>query len=472
MATKPNGRVWVGFDLGGTKMLAVVYDGRFRPLARQRKRTRGHEGVKGGLKRLVATISEALDAAGVGADRLAGIGVGCPGPLNLDKGIVLETPNLGWKNAKVRAELEGAFGCPTVIANDVDAGTYGEYRFGAARGARCALGVFPGTGIGGGAVYEGAILRGRKGSALEIGHIPVERGGALCGCGRRGCLETVASRLAISAAAAAAAYRGKAPNLLQLAGTDGGAIRSGPLAKSIAAGDVAVEAIVREAARTVGWAMAGVVNTLAPDRVVLGGGLVEEMPELYREEVVAGLEAQVMPSFKGTYKVAVAELGDDATVKGAAAWAQQIVAPAEGGGRLQTRRVGRVAVDLLRIEGLLVFLEGQRDGTVHSPRPGRDRAVETRAVADVATGVALDLDPEPDGVLVVVDAHLDDGLHQPAGRALVPQHLARAAPVDGLAQFDGAGEGLGVHVGVHQHLARVGVGGDHGDQAVLVKLGC
>jgi len=329
MATNSDRQVWVGFDLGGTKMLAVVYDDRFRPLARLRKRTRGHDGVKGGMKRMAATISEALDAAGVGGDQLAGIGVGCPGPLDLDRGIVLETPNLGWKNAKVRAELEKVFGCPAVIANDVDAGTYGEYRFGAARGARCALGVFPGTGIGGGAVYEGTILRGRKGSALEIGHIPVIRGGALCGCGRRGCLETVAGRLAVSAAAAAAAYRGEAPKLLELSGTDVGAIRSGPLAKAIAGGDVAVESIVREAARTVGWAMAGVVNTLAPDRVVLGGGLVEEMPDLYREEVVAGLDGQVMPSFKGTYKVVVAKLGDDATVKGAAAWAQQTVAPSE-----------------------------------------------------------------------------------------------------------------------------------------------
>lgn len=318
-------RHWVGFDLGGTKMLAVVFDGGFRRVAVRRKKTRGNEGAKAGLGRIVDTIAAALDDAGLGPEDVAGIGVGCPGPLDLDRGIVLETPNLGWRNAKVKAALEKAFGCPTRIANDVDAGVYAEYRFGAAKKARCVVGAFPGTGIGGGAVYEGAILRGRTGTCMELGHVPVLRDGPLCGCGRRGCLEAVASRLAISGQIAAAAFRGEAPNLLAAAGTDVAEVRSGPIARAIEAGDLVVERVVRESARLIGWALAGTVNLLAPDVVLLGGGLVEEMPDLYAEEVAAGLADQVMPSFAGSYRVAVAKLGDFATVMGAAAWAEREV---------------------------------------------------------------------------------------------------------------------------------------------------
>ncbi len=331
MMAETERKVWVGFDLGGTKMLAVVYDDEFRPLARKRKKTRGVGGPGEGVRRMIGLIESAMEAANIATDRLAGIGVGCPGPLDLDKGVVLDMPNLGWKKVKVKAELEAAFGCPAVVANDVDAGVYGEYRYGAASGARCVVGVFPGTGIGGGAVYEGQIIRGARGSAMEIGHIPVVRDGPLCGCGRRGCLEAVAGRLAISAAAAMAAHRGEAPNLLQAAGTDLQNIRSRVIADAIAAGDGAVEAIVRDAARTIGWAVAGIVNVLAPDTILLGGGLVNDMAELFTGEIEAALRAQAMPAFTNTFKVVAAKLGDDATVAGAAALAQQAFGTGVGG---------------------------------------------------------------------------------------------------------------------------------------------
>lgn len=327
MSTDRKDFYWVGFDLGGTKMLAVLFDQKFRPVARLRKRTAGQAGTEAGLARIIALIRSLLEEAKVAPEEMRGIGVGCPGPLDLDRGIVLEMPNLGWKKTPLEAALRDAFGCPTVLANDADAGVYGEFRFGAARQARCVIGVFAGTGtgIGGGAVYEGRILRGRRGSCLEIGHIPVLRNGPLCGCGRRGCLEAISGRLAIAADAAKAALRGEAPYVMQKAGGDVAAIRSRVLADAIEAGDHVVEAMVREAARTTGWAMAGVVNLLAPDIVLLGGGLVEDMPKLFLDEIDAALGAKVMPSFAKTFKVAVAELSGDASVIGVAAWAQHVI---------------------------------------------------------------------------------------------------------------------------------------------------
>ncbi len=314
-------RFWLGFDLGGTKMMAAVYDRNFRLIASARAKTKGVEGAAPVLKRIKATIEEALRTAKLSARDLSGIGVGAPGPLDLDRGIILHAPNLGWHNVRLKDALERAFKCPAIVANDVDAGTYGEYRFGAARGGRCVLGVFPGTGIGGACIYRGRIIRGKTASAMEIGHIEVDPGGRLCGCGRRGCLETVASRLAIAAEAATAVHRGESPILAKLAGTDLAAIKSGTLAKAIKMGDKVVEQIVRHAAHRLGQATGNVVNLLAPDVVVLGGGLIQAMPVLYLKEARRGILDRALKDFTPDLKIVAAKLGDDATVMGAAALA-------------------------------------------------------------------------------------------------------------------------------------------------------
>lgn len=318
-------RAWVGFDLGGTKMNAILFDRKFESIARRKKKTRGAEGATAGVERIRSTIEKLLEEAGLEKARLGGIGVGCPGPLDLDEGVILAAPNLGWRDVPLKKILEKEFDCPVWICNDVDAGVYGEFRFGAAVGARTTLGVFPGTGIGGGMIYEGKIFRGKKSSCLEIGHIPVVIDGAVCGCGRRGCLETVASRLALSAEIAKAAYRGQAPHILRVAGTDLANIRSGTIQEAIEAGDEVVEEIMRDGARYLGIALAGAVNMLAPDVIILGGGLVEAMPRLYVDEIARVLAAHVMPAYQKTYELKVAKLGDDAGAMGAAAWTRHCV---------------------------------------------------------------------------------------------------------------------------------------------------
>jgi glucokinase len=323
-------RFWIGFDLGGTKMMAKVYTDELKAVGERRRKTKPQDGVEAGLERVRDTIREALSEAKVGREELAGIGIGCPGPLDLDKGVLIDAPNLGWRKVKLREHLEGAFRVPVVICNDVDAGVFGEYTLGAGRKMRCVFGIFPGTGIGGGCVYEGRLLRGRKHSCLEVGHMQMVPNGALCGCGRRGCLETLASRLAIASACAAAAYRGEAPYLLKTAGMDLENIRSGMLADAVRAGDKAVERIVRDAARWLGVGIANVVNLLAPDAVILGGGLVEAMPSLFKDEVESSVNEHVMPSFREVYKVYLAVLGDDATAAGAAAWARESVLNDQG----------------------------------------------------------------------------------------------------------------------------------------------
>jgi glucokinase len=323
MSTVEKTKHWVGLDVGGTKMLATVYDAKFKSLGQRRRRTKGTEGVDTVTSRMVRTIRDALDDAKVRPEQVAGIGVGIPGPVDSAKGIVLEAANLNWENVSLAKLLEKEFDHPVVLLNDVDAGVYGEYRFGAAKEARTVLGVFPGTGIGGGCVYDGQIIRGKRNSCMEIGHMIVRENGQLCGCGQRGCLETEASRLSVAAEVAKAAFRGEAPTVLEKAGTTIADVRSGVLADAIKAGDEVVEQIVRRAARVLGIAVGSCVHLLCPDVVVLGGGLVEAMPELYVESVTAMARETVMPSYVDTFEVVVAKLGDDAGVLGCAAWAEK-----------------------------------------------------------------------------------------------------------------------------------------------------
>lgn len=323
MDSSPEENNWVGFDLGGTKMLAAVFDGNLKQVARKRKRTRAHEGLEAGLDRIRQLVRGALKEAEIEPEQLSGIGIACPGPLNLEEGVILEAPNLSWQDVPIVEVLEKEFGCKAVVANDVDLGVFAETVSGAARGARCTFGVFPGTGIGGGCVYEGKIIRGAVNSCMEIGHTRVVADGPLCGCGLRGCLESVASRLAIASNVAAAAHRGQAPALLSKVGTDIAEIRSGALAASIAAGDHAVEQIVTAAAEYIGVAVAGVIHLMSPEVIVLGGGMVEAMPKLFRDTISRSAKAHVLSAFAKTFRVEIAELGDDAGLIGAAAWARQ-----------------------------------------------------------------------------------------------------------------------------------------------------
>ncbi len=325
----PKRRIWVGFDLGGTKMMAVVFDDKLKLLGKKRRKTRGSAGESVGLERLAETISMALAEADVETEEICGIGAGVPGPLDLQKGIILEAPNLGWKDVNLQEFLSKRFKCPALICNDVDAGVFGEYTSGAGQGARCVLGVFPGTGIGGGCVYEGRIFRGSRSSCMEVGFLQMSTAGAAAGVGPAGTLEGIASRLAIAAEAAKAVYRGQAPHLKGLAGVDLGKIRSSSLAKSIEMGDKVIEQIVRRAAEEVGRGIGSLINILAPDIVVLGGGLVEAMPKLYLESVKEGVRRNVLPSLAECAKLKLSELGDFAGATGAAAWVRQETASQE-----------------------------------------------------------------------------------------------------------------------------------------------
>lgn len=316
---------WVGFDLGGTKMQCSLFDSDMKLVDSRRKRTRGELGVDGGLARIESTISKLLDDCKVAPSQIAGIGIGCPGPVEWEKGIVHVAVNLGWEDVPVGKYLTDKFKCPVAVLNDVDAGVYGEYCSGAAKGSRSTVGIFPGTGIGGGCVYDGQILRGKLLSCMEIGHIKICSSPRHGATGMSGTLETEASRLAMAGEMAKLAYRGEAPNLLKSVGTELGAIRSKTIADAIEKGDKAVEKVVEDACDLIGYAVANVVLLICPDVIILGGGLVEAMPDLIVKHVTKVARKHVFECYRNQFDVRVAKLGDDAATVGAAAWCRKQV---------------------------------------------------------------------------------------------------------------------------------------------------
>ncbi len=316
---------WIGVDLGGTKILAVVFNDQFEPIGRARKKSKGHEGMELGLKRINQLIREALEDAKITLDMVKGLGIGCPGPLDLKKRLIRTAPNLGWENVPIADSIEAEFKIPVTVANDVDAGVFGEYKFGAGKGARCVVGIFPGTGIGGGCVYEGKILRGANCTCMEIGHIPLVPAGPLDGAGNVGSLEGMASRLSIAGAAAQACFRGQAPYLMEKVGTDVADIRSGTLADSVNNGDTAIAEIIDHTCGYLALSVVTVVHLLAPDVIVFGGGLIEAMSERMLPQIEKIARRRVLPSLRDVFKIVKANLSDDAGAMGAAALARQSV---------------------------------------------------------------------------------------------------------------------------------------------------
>ena len=311
----------LGFDLGGTKMYARVFNEKLEPIGTERQPTEGHRGTEKGVARIIDVMKAALEDAKVDASELAGIGMGCPGVIDVREGILRSTLNLGWDDVPLREILEKEFGVKVVVANDVDAGTYGEYVAGAGQGVRSLLGVFPGTGVGAGFVYDGKVFQGSRFSAMEIGRMRWPVPALNSAKGEYPTVETFCSRLSIASSVAAEAFRGKAPHLMKKSGTDLLKIKSKALKQSYEAKDEGTRAVIDNALEYLAMTVGAAVNLLAPDRIVIGGGLAEAMPDLFVEGLRKRAGKFMSEEYADELEIVVAELGDDAAAVGGAAMA-------------------------------------------------------------------------------------------------------------------------------------------------------
>jgi glucokinase len=280
-----------GIDLGGTKVQAVVVNSAGRPLGDARAPTPAGRGPADVAQAMADTLREAAAAAGIETSQLVGVGVGSPGDVDMAAGIVSNVVNLrGWDGGFPLAETLGsALGTQVAIANDVQVATNAEARLGAGKPYSSLLGVFWGTGVGGGIVLNGKPWLGR-GAAAEIGHMVVRRGGARCPCGRRGCMEAYAGRGAMEARARRLNERGRSTTLFEIMEERGrDRLTSGVWARALAQGDALAEELLERAVKALGAGVASAVNLLDVEAVVIGGGLGLRLGEPYVERIRAAM---------------------------------------------------------------------------------------------------------------------------------------------------------------------------------------
>ena len=301
----------VGIDIGGTKIAALRISAEGEIRARTLIPTPANDQTAA-LPALEAACAAVLE------DGVVAIGVGLAGLIDVRAGVLLSAPNLTWRNLSVSEGLGARFGLPVTVDNDATAAAWGESRLGASRGYDDSLFVGVGTGIGGGIVAGGRLLRGAHGLAGEIGHIIVDPDGPPCGCGNRGCWEQVASGLAIARAGRRAVADEPGSTIARLAGGDPRRATGELVTDAAREGDAAAVEILTTVARRLGEGIAGLVNVLDPEVVVVGGGVGEAGDLLLgplREAYVAAVEgADVRPGVP----IVPAQLENDAGAIGAA----------------------------------------------------------------------------------------------------------------------------------------------------------
>jgi glucokinase len=312
----------LGIDLGGTKLLATLFDERLRPIEQVLERTRPELGVRRFAAMLSASVDKLARRAKRDRRKLRAAGAGCAGFVDPARGVLVSCPNIPFiRDVPISKRLADATGCPVVLGNDVQLGLYGEHALGAAAGHRNVIGLFLGTGIGGAVIIDGKLYQGTSGHAGEIGHYLLDALGPFTGSQRYGLLDDILSRHAIAAQAAAMAAKQWAPHLFKAVGADLLEIRAGDIARSIKAGDDKIEELVRSRSRILGIVLSNLVNFLSPDLVVLGGGLVHSLGHIIVPEAQRSMRRHALPAIAAGVRVVPAKLGDLAVATGAARWA-------------------------------------------------------------------------------------------------------------------------------------------------------
>ncbi len=312
-------RPFVGVDLGGTNMQIGVVDARGRVVARAKRKTRAEDPRAAVIDRIAEGIGEACAEAGLKPRQLGGVGIGAPGAVDPHAGVVLEAVNLRWNDVPLAAILSKRLGVRVELDNDVNVAVFGEHAAGAGRGADDLLGVWVGTGIGGGLILNGRLHYGHFFTAGEIGHTILFPGNP---DGTR-TLEHNCSRTAIVERLVRLIRANRRSSLPDLVGGDLTDVRSKAVAKAYQDGDRLVTDVLDQAAELLGVSIAGVVTLLSLPRVVMGGGLTEAVGRPWVEKIEASVRRHVFPDRCRKVRVVASALEADAGVLGAALIARE-----------------------------------------------------------------------------------------------------------------------------------------------------
>ena len=305
----------VGVDLGGTKVLcAIVEKQNHKVLFEVKKKTKNQKGNEKIVSKLFEALDELFETSGIKKTEISSIGIAAAGQTDRDKGAIINACNLECTDLAIVKLVEKRYKIKTYLANDVEAASLGELHYGAGRGFKDIVCIFVGTGIGSSIILNKKLHYGATGTAGEIGHIIVDLNGRTCACGGVGCLEAYASRSAIEARINGAVKKGGKSIITDLA--EGQNISTKHIKQALNARDEITTRYVNEAIEYLSGGIASVINFLNPELIILGGGLIEGIDEIYLKTVrSARSKALYVPAEKIEFRKS--ELGDMAGVIGA-----------------------------------------------------------------------------------------------------------------------------------------------------------
>lgn len=322
---------FAGVDIGGTKISTLITDADGRVLGRAKKKARAEKGGEAVLGRATDVVKEACEDAKCDLEDLIAVGVGAPSPI-LPDGTAVLSPNLGWKDLPLTEKLGALLGRPVFAENDCNAGTFGEYVVGGHGKANTLVGLFMGTGLGGGLIRNGELITGENFMASEVGHMTIEPSGRPCNCGKTGCFEAYASKKGMGYAFKKAILLDKRKSVLSALVQDAAFdnVRSSLLKKAWDQKDEVARETLREAATYLGMAAGNLITLLGPNVIVLGGGVMDALGDELLPIVQKSAETHSFPrrSVKDT-KIELATLGDDAVALGAMAYARSKLSQAK-----------------------------------------------------------------------------------------------------------------------------------------------
>lgn len=309
-------------DIGGTKILGAIFSEDKEIIYRLKKKTKsGGDSSENVEDVIISVVDEMIMDSGTQKSQVHAIAAGAPGVINQETGVVLFSPNLPWKDYNIRTPIEKKFGVPFYIGNDVNVGILGEYNYEAAKGCKNIVGFFVGTGMGGRIILYVKLFIDNKLNAAEYGHMVLNEEGPLCNCGQRGCLESFSSKKGMTAYIAQQVARGRSCKLAKK--IDVGVFKSKALKKALAAEDtVTIEAVDR-ACHYLVIATGNMINTINPEVVIYGGGVVEAVGDIFLEKILVEVNRYCMPSIRETTELKLAALGDDSVLYGALSMIKQ-----------------------------------------------------------------------------------------------------------------------------------------------------
>lgn len=311
------GRVVIGVDLGGTNLRTALLSSEGDILDKSKEATCASDGWEKVVQRLIQNIERQQEIAVRQGLSVAAVGVGAPGVIQSDKGIVVKSPNFpDWNNLPLKDELEKVFSLPVTIENDANAAALGEQWRGAGRGIGSMILLTLGTGVGGGIVLDNQVWHGADGMAGEVGHMTIIPDGRQCGCGNTGCLEMYASARGIVQSFRDAGGASEAGNQSE--------ITSAQVYQAASNGDARAVKVMQDMGRVLGIGIANLINIFNPEMVVLGGGVMDAWP-LFIDTAQAEIRKRAFEIPAKRTKIVPSKLGDDAGMVGAAAAALQNV---------------------------------------------------------------------------------------------------------------------------------------------------